>query len=92
MKQVEAVRSIVIQELVDMRQRIGLLPDFETEAITALGGIPFTHPDALAQVANAVLEQLGHPRSQAQQPRFDKTVRAVNKQARRPRHNGRARL
>lgn len=79
MKQTTLVRELVIDELHRLRARISQLPEFESEALASLGGVPFQNAETFAELVGRVLEHLGHPASEAKRPAHDKTLRAVNK-------------
>ena len=78
-KQPNLIRDRIIRHLHELRIQISQLPEFEHDALMALGGVPYERPDALTETANVLLERLGHAPSQVKDPRFDKTRRALAK-------------
>jgi hypothetical protein len=79
LKQPNLVRDRIIRHLHELRLQISQLPEFEHDALMALGGVPYERPDALTDTANLLLTRLGHAPPQVKDPRFDKTRRALAK-------------
>jgi hypothetical protein len=86
LKQPHLIRDRILRHLHELRFQISNLPEFEADALTALGGVPYQNPDALSDTANVILTRLGHAPPQVKDPRFDKTRRAIAKRTpKRPR-------
>jgi hypothetical protein len=79
LKQPHLIRDRILRHLHELRFQISNLPEFEADALTALGGVPYENADALTDTANVLLTRLGHAAPQVKDPRFDKTRRALAK-------------
>jgi hypothetical protein len=79
MKQVALIRDRIIRHMHELRLQISNLPEAEPEAIAALGGVPLNDPEALAETVNVLLHRLGAEIAAPKEPRFDKTLRAVQR-------------
>lgn len=84
-KQPTLIRERIIRHLHELRIQISQLPEFERDALLALGGVPYEDPDALTATANILLARLGHAPPQVRDPRFDKTRRQLAKNSKPPR-------
>jgi hypothetical protein len=84
-KQPTLIRDRIIRHLHELRIQISQLPEFERDALMALGGVPYEDPDALTATANILLERLGNAPAKVLDPRFDKTKRALAKTSKPPR-------
>lgn len=79
MKQPALIRDRLIRHLHELRIQISQLPETETEALLALGGFPYQHPEAFTDTVNVLMARLGHAVGSPKEPRFDKTRRAIAK-------------
>jgi hypothetical protein len=84
-KQPTLIRDRIIRHLHELRVQISQLPEFEHDALMALGGVPYEDPDAMTATANILLERLGNTPAKVRDPRFDKTKRAIAKTSKPPR-------
>lgn len=79
MKQPNLVRDRLFKHLHELRIQLTQLPELEHEALMALGGYPYSDPEALTETVNVILRRLGHDPGTPKEPRFDKTRRALAK-------------
>lgn len=84
-KQPTLIRDRIIRHLHELRVQISQLPEFEHDALMALGGVPYQNMDALTETANILLARLGHAAPQVRESRFDKTRRKLARSHKRPR-------
>jgi hypothetical protein len=84
-KQPTLIRDRIIRHLHELRMQISQLPEFEHDALMALGGVPYEDPEALTATANILLERLGIEPATVRDPRFDKTRRQLGKASKPPR-------
>lgn len=84
-KQPTLIRDRIIRHLHELRVQISQLPEFEPDALMALGGVPYTDADAMTATANILLERLGNAPAKVRDPRFDKTRRQLAKKSKPPR-------
>jgi len=78
LKQPGLVRAMVVQMLVQLRERLTLLPETEVDADRILRGEG--HHERMTRIANIVLKEIGDEREGTADPRFDATAREVRKQ------------
>lgn len=82
-KQVSHIRDRILQHLHQLGAQISLLPEVEHDALNALRG-----PDAvrtMTDITDFIMGKLGGaPQSEAADPRFSKTRRAVAKSMPKP--------